>query len=113
MLGDILGNRRTLQGLEGFYDWLGPKCSQGDAEPGLFCAAIWEKSNDIYMFKCVNSWSILVRMYKKLLTVTESGQETWVVVSVRGREIYLYTHTYSMHIYVYVYVTRIVNKEYM
>lgn len=33
MLGDILGNRRTLQGLEGFYDWLGPKCSQGDAEP--------------------------------------------------------------------------------
>lgn len=99
MLGDILGNRRTLQGLEGFYDWLGPKCSQGDAEPGLYCAAIWEKSNDIYMCKCVNSWSILVRMYKKLITVTDSRQENWVVVSVRGREIYLFIHTHTQHAY--------------
>lgn len=78
MLGDILGNRRTLQGLEGFYDWLGPKCSQGDAEPDLYCAAIWEKSNDIYMCKCVTSWSILVRMYKKLITVTLGKRTGWL-----------------------------------
>lgn len=55
------------------------KNSQGDAEPCGYYAAIWEKSNDIYMYKCLNSWNILVRMCKKLITVADSRQEKWVV----------------------------------
>lgn len=51
----------------------------------MFCVVIWEKSNDIYMDKGVNLGSILVKVYKKLITVVDVRLENWVVGVEKGR----------------------------
>lgn len=65
------------------------------------CAATWEKSNDIYMDKGANSGSILVKVYKKLITVADARLENWVVGAEKGRQICTYS---CMHIYTCIHV---------
>ena len=40
-------------------------------EPAVYNAAIWEKSNDIHMYKCVNSWRKIISRALEVQNIIE------------------------------------------